>query len=82
MKFLAQQRAKVRKGKTTVDKKDTESGGKGVPDPDPNPFLLPSVSVSSVFSVVKDPEIARRSNRSVLLGNRHPAGKNLTAGTS
>jgi hypothetical protein len=66
VKFLAQQSSEVRKGKTTEDTKDTESGGKEVPDPDPNPFLLPSVSVSSVFSVVKDPEIARLLNRSVL----------------
>jgi hypothetical protein len=66
MKSLVQQRTEVRKGKTTEDTKDTESGGKGVPDPDPNPFLLQSVSVSSVSSVVKDPEFARLSNRPVL----------------
>ena len=66
MKFLAQQRSEARKERTTEDTKDTESGGKGVPDPDSNPFLVQSVSVSSVFSVVKDPEIARLSNRSVL----------------
>jgi len=60
-----QQRTEVRKGKTTEDTKNTESGGKRVPDPDPNPFLLPSVSVSSVSSVVKDSEISRLSNRSV-----------------
>jgi hypothetical protein len=66
VKSLVQQRTEVRKGKTAEDTKDTESGGIGVPHPDPNPFLLPSVSVSSVSSVVKDPEIARLSNRSVL----------------
>jgi hypothetical protein len=66
VKSGAQQRAEVRKGKTTEDTKDTEAGGEGLPDPDPKPFLLQSVSVSSVFSVVKDPEIARLSNRSVL----------------
>jgi hypothetical protein len=66
LKSVAQQRSEVRKGKTTEGTKDTESGGKGVPDPDPNTFLLHSVSVSSVFSVVKDPEIAQLSNRSVL----------------
>jgi hypothetical protein len=63
VKSLVQQRSDVRKGKTTEDTKDTESGGEGVPDPEPNPFLLQSVSVSSV---VKDAEFARLSNRSVL----------------
>jgi hypothetical protein len=66
VKSGAQQRSEIRKGKTTEDTKDTEPGGEGFPDPDPNPFLLQSVSVSSVFSVVKDPEIARLSNRSML----------------
>jgi hypothetical protein len=66
VKSGAQQRSQIRKGKTTEDTKDTEPGGEGFPDPDPTPFLLQSVSVSSVFSVVKDPEIARLANRSVL----------------
>jgi hypothetical protein len=65
VRFLARQRAEVRKEKTTEDTKDTESGGIGVPHPDPNPFFFQSVSVSSVFSVMKDPEIARFSTRSV-----------------
>jgi hypothetical protein len=66
VKAGAQQRSEVRREKTTEDTKDTEAGGEGFPDPDPNPFLLRSVSVSSVFSVVKVPEIARLSTRSVL----------------
>jgi hypothetical protein len=64
VKSGAQQRSEIRKGKTTEDTKDTEPGREGFPDP--NPFLLQSVSVSSVFSVVKDPEIARLADHSVL----------------